>query len=297
LNTVSVKVVVSIAIAACAAGAACRSDTPAAAPADSAPAPTAPAADAAWITALTGADPSAAGGALDAEFQWTNSSGRTHMRAEAIQNLQALAADLRGESNAQRYDYGHVHVVTSARDAARMMRVWALRPDGWRVLGVITTALVTGTTPFAASGAASGDCDNPCRTMPYTPTSENARQIAAIFQRLKMDEWHPDPVAWAPYVLDDVYYVTETAQLSKGDRVERLAALRQAGTPSTPGDPVVSMRIHDFGDSAVMIARHTPYRGGNPYYSLRVWAFRDGRWQLANTQQTVIRSTPAAPTS
>ena len=41
------------------------------------------------------------------------------------------------------------------------------------------------------------------------------------------------------------------------------------------------MRIHDFGDSAVMVARHTPFRGGRSYYSLRVWAFRDGRWQLA----------------
>jgi hypothetical protein len=297
LDAVPARILVSIVIAACAAGVACSSDRPASAPADSAQAQTALAADAAWIAALTSTAPAAAGSALDAEFEWTNSHGRTHTRAEALQNLQGLAADLRGETDIQRYDYGHVHVVTSARDGARMMRVWALWPEGWRALGVITTTLVTGTTPFAASGAATGDCDNPCRTMPYTPTSENARQIAAIFQRLKMDEWHPDPADWAPYVLDDVYYVTETAQLSKADRVERLAALKKSGAPSTPGDPVVSMKIHDFGDSAVMIARHTPYRGGDPYYSLRVWAFRDGRWQLANTQQTVIRSTQAASTS
>jgi len=43
-----------------------------------------------------------------------------------------------------------------------------------------------------------------------------------------------------------------------------------------------------------MIARHDPYRGGQPYYSRRVWAFRDGRWQLANTQQTVIAAAPPA---
>jgi hypothetical protein len=291
------RILFSIAIAACAAGVACSSDSPAAAPAPSAPTQTALAADAAWMAALTSSDPAAAGTAIDAEFEWTNSHGRTSTRAEALQNLQGLAADLRGETGIQRFDYGHVHVVTSARDGGRMMRVWALRPEGWRALGVITTTLVTGTTPFAASGAATGDCDNPCRTMPYTPTSENARQIAAIFQRLKMDEWHPDPADWAPYVLDDVLYVTETAQLSKAERVERLAALKKSGAPSTPGDPVVSMKILDFGDSAVMLARHTPYRGGDPYYSLRVWAFRDGRWQLANTQQTVIRSTPAASAS
>jgi hypothetical protein len=165
------------------------------------------------------------------------------------------------------------------------------------VLAVILTTLATGTTPFAAAAPTAGDCENPCRTMPFTPASPNARVIADVFMRLKMDEWHPNPSDWMEFVLDDVYYVTETAQLSKGDRVARLASLEASGAASTPGDPVVSMRIHDFDDSAVMIARHRPFRGGDPYYSLRVWAFRDGRWQLANTQQTVIRSTRDTPAS
>ncbi len=287
-------ILVSIVFAACAAGAACTSNsTPAAAtPASQ----DVVAADAAWTAALARREGSAAS-ALDAEFEWTNSQGRTYPRGETLQHLPALAADLGGETNVQHYGYGHIHVVTSAREGARMMRVWALRPGGWRALGAISTTLVTGTTPFAATGGAGGNCDNPCRTMPFTPASENARQIAEIFMRLKMDEWRPDPADWAPYVLDDVYYVTETAQLSKADRVKRLATLKETGAPSVPGDPVVSMRIHDLGDSAVMIARHTPYRGGDPYYSLRVWAFRDGRWQLANTQQTIIRSTPGGPAS
>ena len=250
-------------------------------------------ADTQWIAALNTTDASSAAGALDAEFEWTDGDGRTHARGEAAGRLATLATALQGETSVQRYDYGHVHVVTSAREQTRLMRVWAFRPDGWRLIGAIETRLATGTTPFAASGAATGDCDNPCRTMPYTPTSDNARQIAALFQQLKVDEWHPNPTRWAPYVLDDVYYVTETAQLSKADRVKRLTALAATGEPSVPGDPVVSMKIHDLGDSAVMIARHTPYRGGDPYYSLRVWAFRDGRWQLANTQQTIVRSAQA----
>lgn len=249
-------------------------------------------ADGGWIAALDRHDTADAGAILDVDFEWTSSDGRTRTRAEALEHLQALAGDLRGETAVQRYDYGHVHVVTSERPGARMMRVWTLRPEGWRALAVISTALTTGATPFAATGAAVGDCDNPCRTLPYTPATENGKQIAAIFQRLKRDEWHPDPAAWAPYVLDDVYYVTATAQLSKADRLATLTKLNATGAPSVPGDPVVSMRIHDFGDSAVMIARHDPYRGGQPYYSLRVWALRDGRWQLANTQQTVMAGAP-----
>jgi hypothetical protein len=250
--------------------------------------------DSEWMTALEGHQIAAAETLLHPEFEWTNTEGRTRNRSESIEALAALQADLLGEADVRTYEYGHVTAITSQRSGARMMRVWALRPEGWRVFAVISTALATGTTPFAAAGdAAGGDCENPCRAMPYMPRTENEKTIADIFRQLKVDEWRPNPETWAPYVLDDVYYVTATAQLSKADRVARLTRLRDAGAPSVPGDPVVSMRIVDLGDSAVMMARHTPYGGGKPYYSVRVWAQRDGRWQLANTQQTVIADAPA----
>jgi hypothetical protein len=45
-----------------------------------------------------------------------------------------------------------------------------------------------------------------------------------------------------------------------------------------------------------MFARHAPFRGGKPYYSIRVWALRDGKWRFANSQQTTIEAAaPAAP--
>lgn len=245
-------------------------------------------ADAAWIAALERNDGAALHTLLDAEFEWTDSHGRTRARADSLEAAAMLRADLSGETEVQTYHYGHLEVITSARPGARMMRIWASRPEGWRALALISTTTATGATPFAATASGAGDCENPCRTMPYVPASDNTRTIAAIFQQLKVDEWHPDPVRWSPYVLDDVYYVTATARLSKADRVARLTTLRDTGAPSVPGDPVESMRIVDLGDSAVMMARHTPYRGGKPYYSVRAWAFRDGRWQLANTQQTAI---------
>ena len=248
-----------------------------------------------WIAALDANHTTVAAGHLDAEFEWTNTAGKTLSRGESIEAMAALAAEVRGETDVRSYPYGHVTAVTSARGGARTMRVWVLRAEGWRLFAVIGTTLTTGTTPFAAAGGATaGDCENPCRSMPFTPTTENEKTIAGIFQQLKMDEWHPNPENWTPYVLDDVYYVTATAQLSKADRVARLAKAKETGAPSVPGDPVVSMRIVDLGDSAVMTARHNPYRGGKPYYSVRVWALEDGRWQLANTQQTVIADAPEA---
>jgi hypothetical protein len=248
-----------------------------------------------WLGALERNDADATDALLAEEFQWIDTQGRLRARTEAIDDIAALRNGLLGGSSAQSYHYGHVEVITSERPGERWMRVWTLEPEGWRAFAVIGTALVTGSTPFAASGnVATGDCENPCRSMPFTPTTENEKTIADLFIQLKLDEWQPNPERWAPYVLDDVYYTTATAQLSKAARVEHLTALREAGARSAPGDPVVSMRIFDFGDSAVMLARHDPYRGGQPYLSVRVWVFRDGRWQLANTQQTVIADAPAA---
>jgi hypothetical protein len=265
-----------------------------------APAPGDPAiadeADSRLLNAIRAGNAEASAAAIDTDFEWTNAAGETRMRADTLGSLPAFAAEFRDETDRETFHYGHLHIVTSARKDGRMMRVWAKRQDGWRLFAAISTNTATGATPFAAAGApANADCQNPCRSIPFEPVTPTTQEIARIFQMLKMDEWHPNPDNWAPYVLDDVYYVTATARLSKADRVEHLKTLKESGAPSVPGDPVVSARIHDFGDSAVMIARHNPFRGGKPYYSLRIWAFADGRWQLANTQQTVISAAEPVP--
>jgi hypothetical protein len=249
-------------------------------------------ADLRWIEALERGDAATARELMAAPFQWIDTAGRLRGLDAALDDIGALAAGLRGERGLQTYRYGSIAVITSERAGERVMRVWARAPKGWHALAVIGTALTTGATPFAAGDAPTGDCDNPCRSLPYAPTTDNQRTIAELFMQLKLDEWQPNPERWADHVLDDVYYTTATAQLSKAARVEHLTALREAGRQSTPGDPVVSMQILDYGDAAVMFARHDSYRGGRPYWSVRVWAVSDGRWQLANTQQTVIAVPP-----
>jgi hypothetical protein len=115
-------------------------------------------ADRQWMTALEKKDVPAVQALLDAEFQWTNTEGLTLDRSATIANAPALAAALRGDTGVQTYDYGHVAVITSVRQGTRLMRVWALRPEGWRAFAVIATEQATGTPPFAASGGEeSGD--------------------------------------------------------------------------------------------------------------------------------------------
>jgi hypothetical protein len=244
-------------------------------------------------------DKASAGALLDAEFEWTTPVGITHQRAQTLDNLSALAMDTRGETGTQAYSYDHMAVITGWHSGARFMRIWVQRPQGWRLFVMIDTAIVEGLheVPFAnVAGRQSTDCDNPCRTIPFNPTTAAQREMLETFKRLKTDEWHPNPDDWAPYVLDDVYYVSSAAALSKADRVDRLRLLQQqTGTVVVPGDPVLFMRIVEFGQSAVMFARHAPFRGGKPYYSIRVWAYRDGRWRFANSQQTTIEFAAPVP--
>jgi hypothetical protein len=257
---------------------------------------TAQQADSDWLAAVPG-NTAAASALLDEQFEWTDSRGQTRARDEVLANLPALAANLQGQSNAKWYAYDQLEVVTGERPGARFMRVWARRPQGWRLFTVIETPIVTGTVPpfSIPTGGQSLDCDNPCRNIPFDPETPAQQEMLATFMRLKMDEWHPNPDDWAPYVLDDVYYFTSAAALSKADRVTRLTQQRDSGAVVLPGDPVLSMRIAEFGTAAVMFARHAPYRGGKPYYSVRVWAHRDGLWRFANSAQTTIEAADPLP--
>jgi hypothetical protein len=44
-----------------------------------------------------------------------------------------------------------------------------------------------------------------------------------------------------------------------------------------------------------MISNHFPYRGGKPYYNVRVWVLRDNRWQLGLSQQSTIQNAAPLP--
>lgn len=236
-----------------------------------------------------------AGALLHAGFEWTDAMGKTRSKAETLQNLRALAADTQGETDLRQFEYDRLDVITGMHRNARFMRVWVEGPAGWQAFAFIDTPIGGGTAPFATTASLAGDCENPCRTIPITPKTAADKQIVELLERLKMDEWHPNPGDWSPYVLDGVDYVTSGGALSKEVRVAHLEQEKKSGAAIVPGDPVISMRLSDFGKSVVMISRIAPYLGGKPYYSLRVWTYRDGRWQLANSQQTTIADAAPAP--
>jgi hypothetical protein len=137
-----------------------------------------------------------------------------------------------------------------------------------------------------------GDCDNPCRTVPYTPTTAADKEILAAWQQTKMVEWKPNAAVWLRYISNEFMIINNNTIRTRAER-EIIAKHQEATGIGTPGDPILSMSISDFGSSAaVMFSEHFPVRGGKPYNNIRVWVKRDKGWQLTISQQSEIKSAP-----
>jgi hypothetical protein len=248
-------------------------------------------ADQALMAALAKGDRPAASALVDSAFTWTAGDGATRHKDEALARLDEIAANARKESDTQVHFYGSVLTVRGAHNNMRFLRVWVKRPPGWQAFLLLETPVAPRAGPASVEAAAGqGDCDNPCRTVPYTPQTAMDKAILAAWQATKMIEWKPDADAWARYIADEFMIINNTTIRNRPERIAIARKQQEAGT-GAPGDPIMSMEIHDFGDNAaVMISQHFPYRGGKPYRNVRVWALRDGRWQLAISQQATIQS-------
>jgi hypothetical protein len=170
--------------------------------------------------------------------------------------------------------------------------VWVKRANGWRIFNFIETAIGP-TVPLPPGG---GDCDNPCRTLPYTPKTAMDKAIFDAWQHAKNDEWHPNATDWALRTTDEFSIINSGTDRTKAQRVAMLAKQQAAGESGPPGDPIFSIRMYDISENAaIMRSIHHPHRGGKPYYNIRVWIRRDERWQLAASQQTIIQAAAPVP--
>lgn len=253
-------------------------------------------ADRSLLSALGKADKTNAGKLLDSDFVWTDGDGKSLKKAEVLGDLPTYAAANQGDENVQTHFYGQVETVLGVHHSARFLRVWVKRPAGWREFLELDTPISTKPAPaFGDASAGQGDCENPCRTVPFTPTTAMDKAILADWQKTKVEEWHPDAVDWPRHIADEFLIINNNGMRDKPERVA-IAQKQQAAGVGTPGDPITSMEIYDFGDNAaVMISHHVPHRGGKPYYNVRVWTLRDGRWQLAVSQQSTIQSAAPVP--
>jgi ketosteroid isomerase-like protein len=233
---------------------------------------------------------------LAKDFEFVDASGRVHPRAEV---LAALRASPHGMSGVKVRCYGRVAMVTGLRKSAQgtdlyALDVWIKAPAGWRALIHHNNSLAHADTPHAhptpkprPPDAPPPACANPLIFVPYEPTSRAERDIIASFQALEKAVTQNDADTWVKHMAEE-FVVTRTGQhpTTRAERAGHLRAQREVNA-ETPVAEIEAMKLWVLGDAAVMRADHVmPDNRRPPYRATRVWVKRDGRWQMAASQQT-----------
>lgn len=254
--------------------------------------------------ALRKKDAKAVAALLDKEFTWTDEAGQTRTSAQFLKDSAAGRPDGNAEyMDLKARDYGQLAIVTgvgkrTAGGDTFFARIWAKRPGGWLLLTHQDTAIVgknpsSQPAPAAGNGAAAAsDCENPCRSVPYTPKTVEQREVLKAYQAVETAVTSHDAKTWAYHVADEFVGIgrqyTGTPD-TKAGRVGQIGivANRVILPKMLWGEAFV------FGDAAILIADHKP-ESEPAYRVIRVWVNRDGRWQLFHRQETTIQGPPPA---
>jgi hypothetical protein len=240
------------------------------------------AAERALAAALMDGSAASLGPWLDAELAWTTAAGRTLSAAEVTQRLpDPLIANFRHAMTTE-HDYGTVTVLQSHDERAHVVRVWVRRDAGWRLLAYQEVQLLA--APPTVTPGTGGDCENPCRTLGIDPANATQAAVIKAYQELEIAAEERDIELWSARIADEFVAVS-----SNGDRLfdkpSRIAGLRQNAMRGLSPTPLVSGRIHDLGDAAVMVSEHLP-NIGRPLHVTRVWVRREGQWVETLSYQT-----------
>ena len=239
-------------------------------------------ADALLLHGLAGHDRAEVAALLDPEFTWIAPRGKSQDRAIVLQNFPSPA---NATEQIQVREYGNAAVVRADRGQMHVLRIWVRRPDGWRALLYQEVLQVAKSeTP----GPGSSDCENPCRSIPFTPQTANEKSAIASWQGVMRAMATNDADAYARLIADE-FTATDTHHarpFSKSDRLAQIQKLKQTGAHSAP-PPLVSARMFDLGQTVLMIAREQR-PNGKPYFNTRMWVNRDGRWQMLFSFNTRI---------
>lgn len=238
---------------------------------------------------------------LDQQFTWTNEAGQTRKRAQFLRDAGAGGTDSdTAYAGLKTRDYGQLAIVTGTATRngnvrAFFARVWVKRPAGWLLLTHQETAILEKAPPSAPAPAARNGatdfagCENPCRSLPYTPKTEEQKDVVKAYQAVETAVTSHDAKTWADHVADEFVGIgrvyTGTPD-TKAGRVGQIGIV----TNHVVLPKMLRGETYVFGDAAIIIADHQA-TGEPPYHVIRVWVNRDGRWQLFHRQETFIQKT------
>src|SRR5260221_7490196 len=247
--------------------------------------------DKAFVQAAAKGDAAAIGKMVDAEFTWTDAEGKTLTREEVLRAVPKDALGDESGADVSERTYGQVGAVNVGHGKIHILRLWAQRPSGWRLLVYHEVKQLE--QPNTSPGSGVKDCENPCKMVPFKPANEAEAGIIASWQALETGVTAHDAEAWAPHIAEEFVQISSNSDhvISKAGRIETLNKQKASGVGSAP-TPLVSAKMFDFDDAVIMTCLHQPY-SGKPIHVSRLWIKRDGKWIMSISYQTAIQAAAA----
>jgi hypothetical protein len=255
------------------------------------------AADDALSAAIRTGDRTAARRLLTLQFTFVDADGKIHPRREFLGDLKKVAA--RPATDVKVRNFGSLAMMTGKHTSAQgadvfFLDIWVKQKGAWRALLMQDVPIRAGEDPSAAlrpipvADVSAHACDNPCNTIPYRVRSAAELDVAKTYQTITKAVAAHDAGAWAKYVADEfVAYASSHAPLARSSRIAAIEDRDDDGAVRV--GEVKTMRLSVYGDGAVMVA--TEANGPQPAYrAARVFVKRNGRWLMAATAQTDLKS-------
>jgi hypothetical protein len=248
-------------------------------------------ADTALTQAIAKADKSALEKLLDTDFTWTDAAGKIQSRTQVLGQLpKPLIADA-SNAESKAYTYGGLGDIQVNLARAHVLRVWVKRSAGWKI--IVYQELTSLEKPPSFTPGAGKDCENPCKSIAFTPANDTERQVAIAYSKLETAAHARNSAAFGPMTGDEF-----VAASSNGDKLQskrgRMADFDRSKDGGVAPTPLLSARMFVFGDAVLMVSEHRPDRG-NPLHVTRVWVRRGGSWVETLSYQTAVRAAAFTP--
>ena len=243
------------------------------------------AADHKWAAAAAKGDKAALTPLLDADFIWTDASGKTLDRAAVLQQPPAVPPADDKNARVIEYTYGDVAAVQVSNGTMHMLRIWVKRPAGWRVLAYQEVKSLD--APPTVTPGTGKVCENPCKSLPYQPKNDDEKGVVESYSGLESASVAHDAKQWDAHTAGEFLAASSNSDKLL-DKSTRMAELRKANMSGLAPTPLLSARMFDFPGAIVMISTHRPDKGKDLHIT-RVWVKRNGNWLAVLSYQTAIR--------
>jgi Domain of unknown function (DUF4440) len=247
--------------------------------------PTMMQADTAFVRAVAHADRHTLEGLLDPTLTWITAAGKVQTKSQVLKELPQVAIGTDQKAESKGYTYAEMGDVQANLGRAHVLRVWVKRGGSWRA--VVYQEVMSRAMPPTFTPGAGKDCENPCRSIAFTPKDETDGEVARAYSKLETAAHARDSAAFAPMVAEEFVAASSNSDRTQSKR-SRMAEFDRAKDAGVAPTPLLSARMFEFGDAVLMLSEHKPDRG-NPLRVTRIWVKRSGSWLETLSYQTAVQ--------